>query len=101
MKSTLTFLAALLLAPLGELHAAELRLPSIIADHMVLQCDQPVPVWGWGDAGEHVVVEFAGQKVSATADANGKRMVKLDPLAASSMSRCRGTSLCPRSDATK
>ncbi len=87
MKSTLTFLAALLLAPLGEMHAAELRLPSIIADHMVLQCDQPVPVWGWGDAGEHVVVEFAGQKVSATADANGKWMVKLDPLAASSMSR--------------
>ena len=101
MKSTLTFLTALLLAPLGPLHAAELRLPSIIADHMVLQCNQPVPVWGWGDAGEHVVVEFAGQKVSATADANGKWMVKLDPLAASSMSRCRGTSLCPRPDATK
>ena len=69
MKPALTLLAALLLVPLGATHAAELRLPSILADHMVLQCDQPVPVWGWGDAGEQVTVEFAGQNKSATADA--------------------------------
>ena len=51
----LTLLTALLLAPLAALHAAELRLPSILSDHMVLQCDQPVPVWGWGDVGEKVM----------------------------------------------
>jgi len=66
---------------------AEVRLPSIISDHMVLQCDQPVPVWGWGDAGERVTVEFAGQSKTATANAEGKWMAKLDPLAVSSESR--------------
>lgn len=87
MKHARTFLITLLLAPLNALHAAELKLPSILSDHMVLQCDQPVPVWGWGDAGEQVTVEFAGQNKSVTADANGKWMVKLDPLAASSTPR--------------
>ena len=54
-----------------EKATAELRLPSIFSDHMVLQRDQPVPVWGWGDAKEQVTVEFAGQSKTATADAGG------------------------------
>ena len=54
-------LIALLLTPLAALHSAELRLPSIFSDHLVLQCDKAVPVWGWADAGEQIAVEFAGQ----------------------------------------
>ena len=66
---------------------ATLRLPSIISEHMVLQCDQSVPVWGWAGAGQEVTVEFAGQSQTATADVDGKWMLKLDPLAASAESR--------------
>jgi len=66
---------------------ADLRLPSILSDHMVLQCDQSVPVWGWSESGAKITVEFAGQTKTATADADGKWMLKLDPLAASAESQ--------------
>jgi sialate O-acetylesterase len=60
----------------------EVRLPSIFTDHMVLQRDKAVPVWGKAAPGEEVVVEFAGQKKTAKADAGGRWMVKLDPMPA-------------------
>lgn len=87
MKPTLTLLTAVLLAPLAALHAAELRLGSPFADHMVLQREKPVAVWGWADAGESVTVAFDGQTKSATADAEGKWSLKLDVLKASAESR--------------
>lgn len=87
MKYTLAILATLALAPLAPLSAAELKLASLFSDHMVLQRDKPVPVWGWADPGESVNVEFAGQKKSTVADAAGKWHLKLDPLAASAESR--------------
>jgi sialate O-acetylesterase len=87
MKHILTLLTALLLAPLAALQAAELKLAAVFSDHMVLQRDKPVPVWGWADPGEIITVEFADQKKSALADAAGKWQVKLDPMAASVQSR--------------
>ena len=61
---------------------AEIKPASVFSDHIVLQRDQPVPVWGTGSPGEKVVVEFAGQSKNATADADGKWSVKLDPMPA-------------------
>jgi len=46
-----------------------------------------VPVWGWADAGEKISVTIAGQTKSTTADADGKWLVKLDALPASTESR--------------
>ena len=83
MKPILTLLTALLLAPLAALHAGELKLPAPFADHMVLQREQTVPVWGWAKPDEEVTVEFAGQKKTTRADVNGKWLVKLNPLKAS------------------
>ncbi|MCX7010307.1 MAG: sialate O-acetylesterase, partial [Kiritimatiellaeota bacterium] len=76
----------LLLTALGS-QAAELKLASVFSDHMVLQREKPVAVWGWADAGESVTVSFAGQVKSATADADGKWSLKLDALTASTESR--------------
>ncbi|MFC1766367.1 sialate O-acetylesterase [Planctomycetota bacterium] len=45
--------------------------------------DIPVPVWGTTDAGANVTVEFGAQKKTATADAEGKWRVTLDPLSSS------------------
>ena len=67
-----------LIAPAGS--AAELAVGTPFADHMVLQRDKPVPVWGWAEPGDEVTVEFAGQRKSAMAAADGKWMVRLDPL---------------------
>ncbi len=86
MKHTHAFITALLLLPLAA-QAAELKLAALFSDHMVLQCDKPVPIWGWAPAGEKITVEFAGQTQKTTADANGKWTVKLDALKASAEPR--------------
>jgi sialate O-acetylesterase len=52
-------------------------------DHAVLQQGRPVPVWGRAAPGEHVSVSFAGQRVGATADPDGRWIAVLAPLAAS------------------
>jgi sialate O-acetylesterase len=66
---------------------ANVKLASPFTSHMVLQCDMKVPVWGTAESGEQVTVEFAGQKVSTTADANGHWRVDLEPMKASADSR--------------
>jgi sialate O-acetylesterase len=76
MKSQSLLLLLVLAAPL----AAEVKLASPFTDHMVLQRDMKVPVWGTADAAEQVTVEFAGQKKSATAGADGAWRVELAPL---------------------
>ncbi len=66
---------------------AAVLLPKVIDSHMVLQRGVAAPIWGWADAGEQVTVEFAGQVKTATPNAGGKWMVRLDPLEASSEPR--------------
>ncbi len=86
-KPILTFLTALLFTPLASLHAANLTLAGVFTDHTVLQRGQAVPVWGWAAPGEAVTVEFAGQKKTEKADANGEWRVRLDPMPASAEAR--------------
>jgi sialate O-acetylesterase len=66
---------------------ADVKLASPFTDHMVLQREMPVPVWGWADAGEQVTVSFAGQKKSTAAGADGKWRLDLAALTASAESR--------------
>jgi sialate O-acetylesterase len=66
--------------------SAELELPAIFGDNMVLQQQMRVPVWGWSNPGATVKVTFAGQIQSTRADAHGKWRVQLDPLQASAKS---------------
>ncbi len=61
---------------------AELRLPHIFGDHMVLQRGKPVRIWGWADKGAVVTVAFAGQSKTAKAGPDGKWLVTLDPMQA-------------------
>jgi sialate O-acetylesterase len=60
----------------------DVRLPALIGDHMMLQRDMPVRLWGNADAGESVSVNMAGKQAAATADALGRWSVSLAPLAA-------------------
>ena len=41
------------------------------SSNMVLQRGEPIPVWGWGTAGEVITGEFAGETVTATVDETG------------------------------
>ncbi|MBM3891810.1 MAG: sialate O-acetylesterase, partial [Verrucomicrobia bacterium] len=79
-KNLVCAICALALAVCALPAGAELRLPPMFADHMVLQRDVAVPVWGWAEPGEEVTVEFAGQKKTTKADAKGQWTVKLDPM---------------------
>ena len=65
-----------------HLIAEAVSLPAVINSHMVLQRDMPVPIWGWGEAGETVTVSFAGQKKETTVGTNGEWMIKLGKLKA-------------------
>lgn len=60
---------------------ADVRLPSLFSDNMVLQQGMKVTVWGWADDGEEVTVTFRGQKVKTTAK-GGKWVVHLSKLKA-------------------
>ena len=61
---------------------ADIRLPAIISDHMVVQAETQVPLWGWADPGETVTVSLAGQSATATTGAEGKWTATLKPLKA-------------------
>jgi sialate O-acetylesterase len=66
---------------------ADVRLPAVFGDHMVLQRDKPVPVWGWADAGEKVTIRFGDHIVGATADDDGRWRVELPALDANANGR--------------
>ncbi len=60
---------------------------SMFRNHVVLQREKPVPVWGKAQAGKTIQVTFADQKKTTVVDKNGFWMVTLDPLQASSSPR--------------
>jgi sialate O-acetylesterase len=62
---------------------SEIIVPAIFSDHMVLQRDQPIPVWGTASAGEKVSVTLGNETRSTIADQNGGWRVRLDPKSAS------------------
>ena len=66
---------------------AEVKLGLPFSDHMVLQRDKPVAVWGTAEPNECVAVTFAGQTVKTKADAKGDWRVNLKPMPASKESR--------------
>ena len=70
MKSLGYTLALSLLFP--SFLRAELSLPHFFSDHMVVQRERPVAIWGKASPGEKVTVSFKGKTATATANADGK-----------------------------
>lgn len=71
------FIAGLCAASLAR---ADVKLPALFSDHMVVQAGAEVPVWGWADPGERVTVSLAGQSLSVKTATNGRWMVRLAKL---------------------
>jgi len=92
-RHALTLPGILLLAVVASISAdgasvvAAVRLPNVFGDNMVVQRDKPVRIWGWAAKGETVTVTFAGQRKIATAGADGRWTVHLDPMKASATGR--------------
>ena len=60
--------------------SAEVTLPSVIGNNMVIQRDVPLPVWGWADAGEKVTVQLGDATAKAVAGNDGAWAVTLPAL---------------------
>lgn len=77
------FALGFLLLPVFQQRArADVRVPSVIGDNMVLQQGRKDRVWGWAQAGERVTVTFQGRAARATADAGGRWQVLVGPFKA-------------------
>lgn len=61
---------------------AEITLPALFSDHMVLQQNRPITVWGSATPGERVTVAIGGQQITTDADGSGAWLVQLSPLTA-------------------
>lgn len=84
-RANLTALVLLGLGGIPSVVFADVRLPAIFSDHLVLQAEAPAKVWGWADPAETVTVSIAGQVQTATANAAGEWQVVLNPLPVSAV----------------
>ncbi|MBS0202445.1 MAG: sialate O-acetylesterase [Planctomycetes bacterium] len=73
-------LAGMTLFALAQGVRADVKLPNVFGDHMVLQQGQKNKVWGLADAGETLVVSIDGKDQSTTAAADGKWHVMIEPV---------------------
>lgn len=64
---------------LATVHA-DVTMPAIFGDHMVLQQGTSLPIWGEADPGERVTVKFVGQQVTTTARKDRQWRVNLQPV---------------------
>lgn len=71
---------AAVMVVLGTIGAAraDVQLPAIFSDGMVLQRAARVPVWGWAKPDEQVALAIDGQTAETNADAAGRWRVALD-----------------------
>src|SRR5882757_887479 len=60
---------------------AQVRLPRLVRDSMVLQRDVPIRIWGWAGRGEKVTIRFNNRAYRTTASADGRWTASLSPMA--------------------
>ncbi|WP_298732918.1 sialate O-acetylesterase [uncultured Chitinophaga sp.] len=77
MKKITTLIFSLcLLLPFSN---AQIRLPRLISNGMVLQRDSEVKIWGWAAPGEKVSLSFLQKDYTTSADRNGNWHIQLPP----------------------
>lgn len=80
MKTLLRF-ACISLTAFAVGATADVKLPKLVSDGMVLQRDKPATLWGWADEGEQVSVTLGKQTLTTTAQA-GRWQVSFKPMKA-------------------
>lgn len=76
--SLATLFAILFAAPLGA--SAQVRLPRLVSDGMVLQRDAKINIWGWAPPGEKVTVSFRGKTAHTTTSKDSTWRLTLPPM---------------------
>ncbi|MEL6719687.1 MAG: sialate O-acetylesterase, partial [Bacteroidota bacterium] len=71
---------SILFLAIWSLAFADVQLPKLVSDGMVLQRDAMVKIWGWADEGEAVTVHFLDQKYTTTTDENKTWSIELNAL---------------------
>ena len=61
---------------------ADIKLPALVGDNMVLQRNANINLWGWADPGETVSLQFQGRQLTAEAGKDGKWLAVTSPLPA-------------------
>ena len=79
MKKILTFYFLFLICNYAF---AQVRLPQLVRDSMILQRDAKVKIWGWASPKEKIQISFQNKKYKTTADENGNWNVLLAPMKA-------------------
>jgi sialate O-acetylesterase len=78
MSRAIGLVSALLLLAAGPAGAA-VSLPAVLGEHMVVQRERPLHLWGQAEPGETVTTSFRGQSRSAVADELGRWSLHLPP----------------------
>ena len=81
MNRLVLFLAICVMSP--DFALVDVRLPAVYSDHMVLQQQQKIRVWGWAESDETVTVTLGNNRATAKANETGRWEVALPPLQAS------------------
>ncbi|MCS4434498.1 sialate O-acetylesterase [Aquiflexum gelatinilyticum] len=82
-KTTLILFAVATFSCQSNEPLTEVYMPKFFADHMVLQRNQPIRVWGDGTPGKRVLAKFNNQEKETEIDDAGFWMVEFDPMPAS------------------
>ena len=76
MKKNIYLLLSLII--LSTAVKSEVKLPRFVSDGMILQRDQTIPIWGWGDAGEKITIIFDGKTYTTQTGADLKWKIYLN-----------------------
>ena len=74
VEKMIVFVALILVTATVHTACADIRLPAVIGDHMVLQRGIKAPLWGWADPDEEIRLSVSWHRMErrTTADADGK-----------------------------
>lgn len=84
MRAYRVLLFFIIFSCLATAAIAEIKLPAVVGDNMVLQEGEPAPIWGWVDPETEVHVVFDGKTYKTKADQDGRFQVDLEPSEADS-----------------
>ncbi|WP_179021884.1 sialate O-acetylesterase [Winogradskyella forsetii] len=82
MNKLQTFTIAILVTLFSTITNAQVKLPKLISDGMVLQRNVKIPIWGWASPNEKVTIQFKGKTYKTKASADGKWQVELKKMKA-------------------
>jgi len=77
--AVLAIVLSMVLMSVGCAKTAQVRLPNVFSDHMVVQRGMDVPVWGWTEPGARVTVQMGSARAVTEATDDGTFLVHLPP----------------------